>query len=115
MRGIPVSIDVFSTTTSMKIVPSAVICGVTSNFSTASTYCTEIVLLMVVWIGILVPCLIWAFSLFWVMTLGLESNLPTPLDSAAVMIKSMAKFDDLWENRKQLPPVPGPAGKFVFR
>ena len=32
------------------------ICGVTSSFSTASMYCTEMVLLMVVWIGILVPC-----------------------------------------------------------
>src|SRR2546429_2122988 len=34
MRGIPWSICVFSTSTSMKIVPSAVICGVTSSFNT---------------------------------------------------------------------------------
>jgi|GEM_PF-6810609 len=39
----------------MKIVPSAVICGVTSNFNVASMNCTEIVLLIVVWIGILTP------------------------------------------------------------
>src|SRR5229473_2620775 len=47
-RGIPASMDVFSTSTSIKTVPSAVICGVTSNFSTASMYWMEIVLLMVV-------------------------------------------------------------------
>src|SRR6267378_3494124 len=52
------------------------------------------VLLMVVLIGIFVPCLTVAFSLFWVMTLGFESNLPTPLDSAAVMKKSTAKFGE---------------------
>jgi len=48
-------------------------------------YCTEIVLLMTVWIGIFVPCFTIAFSLFWVITFGFESSLPTPLDSAAVM------------------------------
>src|SRR5713101_3764199 len=56
--------------------------------------CTEIVLLIVVCIGILVPCFTVAFSLFCVMTLGFESNLPTPLASAAVMKKSTAKFGE---------------------
>ncbi len=37
--------------------PSAVICGVTSSFRTASTYCTAMVLLMLVWIGILLTLL----------------------------------------------------------
>ena len=79
----------------MKIVPSAVICGVTSSFSTASMYWTEIVLLIVVWIGIFVPCFTVAFSLFWVMTLGFESSLPTPLDSAALIMKSRAKLGEV--------------------
>src|SRR5579883_1782659 len=47
-RGMPLSICVFSTSTSMNTVPSAVICGVTSSFKTASMNCTEMVLLMVV-------------------------------------------------------------------
>ena len=76
------------------MVPSAVICGVTSSLSTASMYCTEMVLLMVVWIGILTPCFTVAFSLFWVTMRGLESSLPTPLDSAAVIKKSTAKFGE---------------------
>src|SRR5260370_119589 len=86
MRGMPWSICVFSTNTSMKTVPSAVICGVTSSFSTASMNCTEIVLLIVVWMGIFCPCLIIAFSLFWVTTLGLECSFPTPFDCHLVRL-----------------------------
>src|SRR5580700_10610263 len=63
--------------------------------------------------GILVPCLTVAFSLFCVMTLGFESNLPTPLASAMVMKKSTAKFGDRCE--KLMPDVGAFAGKFVFR
>src|SRR5215469_7735214 len=47
------------------------------------------------------------------MTLGFESSFPTPLDSAAVMMKSSAKFGERCE---KVNPVLGvPAGKFVFR
>src|SRR5271169_4942793 len=97
----------------MNTLPSAVICGVTSNFNTASMYCTEMVLLMVVWIGTFVPCFTVAFSLFWVTILGLESNLPTPLASAALMKKSMAKFGERCEKPKPLVGVP--ADNEVFR
>src|SRR5579862_3761830 len=98
----------------MNTVPSAVICGVTSSFNTASMYCTETVLLTVVWMGILVPCLTEAFSLFWVTMRGLESSLPTPLDSAALIKKSMAKFGERCEKPK--PVVGGaPAAKLVFK
>src|SRR5262249_37018907 len=111
-RAIPLSIWVFSTSTSMKTVPSAVINGVTSSLSTASMYCTETVLLIVVWIGTLVPCFTVAFSLFWVTTRGFDSSLPTPLDSAALMKKSIAKFGDRCEKPK--PLVGGaPAAKLV--
>src|SRR6266481_1733501 len=78
----------------MKTVPSPVICGVTSSLSTASMNWTEIVLLIVVWMGIFCPCLMIAFSLFWVTTRGLESSFPTPFDSAAVMKKSTAKLGE---------------------
>src|SRR5277367_3530515 len=64
------------------------------------------VLLMVVWIGILVPCLTVAFSLFCVTTRGLESNFPTPLASDAVMKKSSAKFGERNEYPKPLVGVP---------
>ncbi len=77
--------EVFSTSTSMYTVPSAVICGVTTSCNTASMYCTAMVLLMLVWIGILVPCFTVALALFWATSCGLESSLPTPLDSAAVI------------------------------
>src|ERR1017187_8422160 len=94
----------------MYTVPSAVICGVTSSSSTASTNCTETVLFTIVETGILVPCFTVAFSLFCVITLGFESNLPTPRSSAAVMIKSSAKFAELKEY--EIPLVGAPVGKF---
>src|SRR5437870_13448584 len=112
-RGMPALIAVFSTRTIIEMVPSAVICGVTSSFSTASMNCTEMVLLIVVCTGIFVPCFTTAFSLFWVMTLGLESSLPTPLDSAAEMIKSTAKFGDRWA--KLMPLVGAAAGRLVLK
>src|SRR6202040_982895 len=68
-------------------------------------------LLMVVWIGIFTPCLTVAFSLFCVTMRGLESSLPTPFDSAAVMKKSTAKFGERCEKPK--PDVGAPAAKFV--
>src|SRR5256885_2723603 len=92
----------------MKIVPSAVICGVTSSFSTASIKVIEIVLLIVVWIGILVPCFTTAFSLFCVTTRGFERSLPTPRDSAAVMKKSTAKFGERWPKKRPLVGTPAP-------
>src|ERR1700720_1005495 len=80
-------------------------------------YCTEIVLLMVVWIGILTPCFTVAFSLFCVTMRGLESSLPTPLDSAAVMKKSTAKLGDREMKPNPLVGTPAPrfteSGKFV--
>ena len=79
MRSIPGSTAVFSTSTSMKTVPSAVICGVTTSCNTALMYWTAMVLLMLVWIGILVPCITVALALFWATSCGLESSLPTPL------------------------------------
>src|SRR5579863_3432854 len=55
-----------------------------------------------------------AFSLFWVTILGLESSFPTPLDSAALMKKSTAKFGERCEKPK--PEVGGaPAEKLVFK
>src|SRR5258708_16412090 len=54
-----------------------------------------------------------AFWLFWVTIRGLESSLPTPLDSAAVMKKSSAKFAERCENPK--PDVGEPALKDVCR
>src|SRR6267143_1029473 len=54
-----------------------------------------------------------ALSLFWVMTLGFESNLPTPLDSAAVMNKSTAKFGERCASIR--PLVGAPAAKLVTR
>src|SRR5580704_16876301 len=78
----------------MKMVPSAVICGVTSSWSTASTNCTETVLFTMVCTGILVPCFTVAFWLFCVITFGFEINLPTPRSSAAVMMASSAKLAD---------------------
>src|SRR5262252_6483656 len=92
----------------MKTVPSAVICGVTSSFSTASMNVIEIVLLIVVCTGIFVPCLTTAFSLFWVTTRGFESSLPTPRDSAAVMKKSTAKFGERCEKPMPLVGTPAP-------
>src|SRR6266550_4964379 len=62
--------------------------------------------------GIFVPCLIVAFSLFCVTTRGLERSLPTPFDSAAVMKKSIAKLGERCENPK--PEVGEPAEKFVL-
>src|ERR1700726_4313533 len=61
--------------------------------------------------GNLTPCLMMAFSLFCVTMRGLESNLPTPLDSAAVIKKSSAKLAD----RKEypMPDVGTPAPKLV--
>src|SRR5713226_9007752 len=48
------------------------------------------------------------------MTLGFESNFPTPLASAAVMKKSMAKLGDRCENPNPLnPPESGDALKEV--
>src|ERR1700676_4346561 len=61
--------------------------------------------------GNLTPCLMIAFSLFCVTMRGLESSLPTPLASAAVIKKSMAKFGDLCEKPK--PLVGTPAVKLV--
>src|SRR2546421_4493712 len=102
----------------MKIVPSAVICGVTSSLSTASIKVIEIVLLIVVWIGIFVPCFTTAFSLFCVTTRGFERSLPTPRDSAAVMKKSTAKFGERWPKKRPLVGTPAPRltarGKFVI-
>src|SRR5712691_11636648 len=66
--------------------------------------CTEIVLLIVVCTGIFVPCFTVAFSLFCVMTLGFDSSLPTPLASAALMMKSSARFRELWA---KLTPLVG--------
>ena len=54
------------------------------------------------------PCLTVAFSLFWVTMRGFESNLPTPLDSAAVMKKSTAKFGERWEKPKPLVGAAAP-------
>src|ERR1700687_4370668 len=62
----------------------------------------EMVLLITVCTGILEPCLTVAFSLFCVITLGLESSLPTPLASAAEMMKSRAKFGELCAKEKPL-------------
>src|SRR5437899_4691243 len=62
--------------------------------------------------GIFVPCLIVAFSLFCVTTRGLERSLPTPFDSAAVMKKSIAKLGERCENPN--PEVGVPAEKFVL-
>src|SRR6266849_3632965 len=64
-------------------------------------------------IGIFVPCLTVAFSLFCVTTRGLESSLPTPFASAAVMKKSIAKFGERWP--KNAPLVGAPAPKLVFK
>src|ERR1700675_4704428 len=46
------------------------------------------------------------------MTLGFESNLPTPLDSAAVIKKSMAKLGERCP--KKTPLVGAPAPKLTF-
>src|SRR5215470_12164784 len=54
-----------------------------------------------------------ALSLFCVTIRGLESSLPTPLDSAAVMKKSTAKFGDRCASNK--PLVGALAGRFTFR
>src|SRR5271169_6591537 len=58
--------------------------------------------------GNLTPCLMTAFSLFCVTMRGLESNLPTPFASAAVIKKSMAKFGDLCSKPKPLVGTPAP-------
>ena len=67
---------------------------------------------MVVWMGICVPCLISAIALFCVTSCGLERSFPTPLLSAAVMMKSKVKFGDTRENIK--PLVGATAGKLLF-
>src|SRR3954470_22403110 len=61
--------------------------------------------------GILTPCLTVAFSLFCVTTRGLESSLPTPLDSAADIKKSTAKFGE--RCTKPSPLVGTPAPRFT--
>ena len=63
-----------------------VICGVTCSFKHRVDVCVEMVLFTVVWIGIWAPCFTTAMALFWVTSCGLDSSLPTPLDSAAVMM-----------------------------
>src|SRR5689334_7020484 len=92
----------------MKTVPTAVICGVTSSFSTASIKVIEIVLLIVVWIGILLPCFSTAYSLLVVTRRGFERSLPTPRDSDAVMNKSTAKFAERCEKPSLLVGTPAP-------
>src|SRR5208282_5418860 len=95
------------------MVPSEVICGVTSSSSTASTNWTETVLLTIVCTGILVPCLMVAFSLFCVITFGLDRSLPTPLSSAAVIMRSNATFAD--EKEYWMPLVGEPTPRFVAK
>src|SRR3989475_12725068 len=67
--------------------------------------------------GILVPCLTVALSLFCVMTLGFERSLPTPLASAAVMKKSTAKLGERWPRNSPLVGAPaarlGVSGRLV--
>src|SRR6202162_2760201 len=70
--------------------------------------CVEMVLLMTVCTEIFEPYLTVAFSLFWVITFGFESSLPTPLDSAALMMKSSAKFGELCAKEKPLVGVVAP-------
>src|ERR1700730_7121814 len=48
------------------------------------------------------------FSLFCVTIFGLESNLPTPFASAAVMNRSPAKFGDRCPKKKPLVGTPAP-------
>src|SRR5712691_5121424 len=62
--------------------------------------------------GIFTPCLTVAFSLFCVMTLGFESSLPIPFDSAAEMKKSTAKLGDRWP--KNTPLVGATAPRFTL-
>src|SRR5260370_7621979 len=62
--------------------------------------------------GILVPCLTIAFSLFCVMTLGFERSFPTPLASDAVMKKSTAKFGERCPRNN--PLVGAVAPRLVF-
>src|ERR1700683_1284336 len=113
MYGIAVSICVFSRCTTIMIVPSAVIWGVTCKIKAASMYWTEIVLLIVVWIGIFSPCSTWPRELFCVMIFGRDSTLPAPFDSAAVRIKSSAKLP---ERCAKVNPEVGPvAGKLVAK
>src|SRR5580698_8338454 len=90
------------------MVPSEVICGVTSSSSTASTNWTETVLLTMVCTGILVPCLTTDFWLFWATIFGLEMSLPTPRSSAAVMTTSRAKLELANEYAKPLVGVAAP-------
>src|SRR5580658_10387395 len=90
------------------MVPSEVICGVTSSSSTASTNWTETVLFTMVGTWILVPCLTMDFWLFWATIFGLEMSLPTPRSSAAVMIMSSAKLALANEYAKPLVGVAAP-------
>src|SRR5271155_5801966 len=78
------------------MVPSEVICGVTSSSSTASTNWTETVLLTIVCTGILVPCLTMDFWLFWATIFGL------------VMTMSRAKLALANEYAKPLVGVAAP-------
>ena len=76
---------------SSSTVPSAVICGVTSSESVASTYWTVTVWFATVWIGSRMPLWMCAFSLFWAVTLGEETTLTRPSFSAAASVKSRLK------------------------
>ena len=78
----------FSRLISMITVPAAVICGVTLSVSAASLNVTVTVLFATVWIGICVPCVISAATLFCVVTRGVDRMRPLPDVSSAVSATS---------------------------
>jgi hypothetical protein len=75
---LPKSGELFSTSTSIATVPSAVIWGVTASRSEAETNSTWISVAVVETTGIRTPCSISARSLFCVAILGDDRILPRP-------------------------------------